>query len=94
MVNISGVPNTDELLFVDNDGTLHPWISAGANDGISLAFYAGNSTTLTPVDTDGDASGTGAVDYLDNDSDNDGTLDSVESGFILTGIYGINGLDS
>ena len=39
-------------------------------------------------------SGTGTTDHLDNDSDNDGTLDSVESGFTLTGIYGINGLDS
>ncbi|MGO4818041.1 T9SS type B sorting domain-containing protein [Flavobacterium sp. W22_SRS_FP1] len=82
----------------DNDGILDA-IEAQAivlarlnadtnNDGLDNAFEPG----LTPVDTDGD----GITDYLDLDSDNDGILDSVETGIDTDsdGIRNYRDLDS
>lgn len=45
------------------------------------------NVTLTAYDS------SGQPDYKDTDSDNDGILDSVESGLTLSGTYGSNGLD-
>ncbi len=56
---------------------------------LSLSFLF-SGIGLTPVDTDGD----GLVDYLDLDSDNDDKTDANESGLILIGNVGINGLDN
>lgn len=73
---------------VDSDG-----------DGIDNAFDSdsGGTLSVTPVNTDG----TDNPDYLDLDSDNDGTFDIVESGSGLShtngktnGAVGANGLDN
>jgi hypothetical protein len=53
--------------------------------GVDTAYPTG----LTPIDTDGDAE----ADYIDTDSDNDGTPDIDESGLdILDSLVGKNGL--
>ncbi|MFK5889509.1 MAG: T9SS type A sorting domain-containing protein [Flavobacteriaceae bacterium] len=54
--------------------------------GIDTAYGTG----LTPVDTDGDT----IKDYLDANSDNEGTNDTTEAGLTLTGTVGLNGLIS
>lgn len=58
--------------------------ASASNGGV----YSDQTVTLTAYDSNGNP------DHLDTDSDNDGVLDSVESGFTLSGIYGSNGLDS
>jgi len=57
---------------------------SGANGGV----YVNQTITLTAYEA------SGLPDYKDADSDNDSILDSVESGFTLSGIAGTNGLDS
>lgn len=85
---------------IDNDGIENQYDQDSDNDGIpdnveyqTTAGYIapgtattngildsyGNSLTV-PVDTDGDK----IPDFLDTDSDNDGTTDADESGFTLT----------
>ena len=56
-------------------------------DGVNTAYPGG----LTPVNTDGVLDG---ADYLDTDSDNDGTIDQTEANITLTGNVGSNGLDN
>ncbi|QTD38354.1 hypothetical protein JL193_03375 [Polaribacter batillariae] len=91
-----GIPNSFDL-DSDNDGipdnieaqsTVGYVIPNGVFDanGVDTAYTGG----LTPQDTDGD----GLKDYLENDSDNDGILDTAEAGLLLSGIYGTNGLDN
>jgi hypothetical protein len=48
-------------------------IDLNKRDGLSDAY---GTTGVTPIDTNTD----GIFDYLDLDSDNDGILDSVETG--------------
>jgi cysteine-rich repeat protein len=60
-------------------------------DGLDNAYDTDNGgTTITPVNTDG----VDNPDYIDLDSDNDGTNDADESGLTLTGTVGNNGLDN
>ena len=66
---------------VDSDGN-------GLDDAYESSPGAGEG--LTPVNTDG----ADEADYKDDDSDNDGVSDAAESGFSLSGVYGVNGLDS
>jgi len=54
--------------------------------GIDTAYPTG----LVPINTDG----TDTVDYLDIDSDNEGSNDTIEAGLTLNGSIGANGLDS
>ena len=70
------------------------------NDGLDDAYDAdcapcGGVTGVdlsTPVNTD---SGADAIpDYLDTDSDNDGTSDRIEANLSLSANYGANGLDA
>ena len=60
------------------------------NDGLDDAYEGAGDKGLTVVNTDG----TDKADYLDTDSDNDGISDANESGFVLIGDYGTNGLDA
>ena len=65
-----GIPDTIEV----QGNTTVVLLNADTNkDGLDNAFEPG----FTPVDTDGDIV---VPDYLDLDSDNDGILDSVETG--------------
>ncbi|MBX2826350.1 MAG: hypothetical protein KTR33_16565, partial [Gammaproteobacteria bacterium] len=99
-----GVPNQCDL-DSDNDGipdNVEAQTTAGyiapnpadttatyiANNGLNSAYVGTGG--LTPVNTDG----VDKADYLDDDSDNDGTTDAVESGFTLSGTVGNNGMDS
>ncbi|MEM8910529.1 MAG: LamG-like jellyroll fold domain-containing protein, partial [Planctomycetota bacterium] len=50
------------------------------NDGLDDAYEGSGDEGITPVDTDSDST----PDFLDTDSDNDGTLDSAESGLSAT----------
>ena len=68
-----------------------------ANEGLNSAYVSTGG--LMPVNTDG----TDTVDYLDTDSDNDGTFDIAESGLanndtdgdgMTDSAVGINGLDN
>ena len=97
-----GIPNYIDL-DADNDGipdNIEAQSTSGyiaptgsySLSGIDLAYGVG----LTPVNTDGDAE----PDYLDLDSDGDGTNDILESGLVtlandgsrVTGTVGNNGL--
>ena len=87
-----GIP--DNIEAQDTQDYIAPSGSYNVN-GIDLAYGTG----LTPQNTDG----TGEADYLDLDSDDDGTNDIVESGSGLTdgnndgrtdGTVGANGLDN
>ncbi|NVK53664.1 MAG: T9SS type A sorting domain-containing protein, partial [Flavobacteriaceae bacterium] len=85
-----GIP--DNIEAQDTQNYIAPSGSYNIN-GIDLAYGSG----LTPQNTDGN----GDADYLDLDSDDDGTLDIVESGSGLAhtggrtnGDVGTNGLDN
>ncbi len=56
------------------------------NNGINSAYGTG----LVPPNQDGDF----CEDFLDIDTDNDGTEDKEESGLLLTAVFGANGLDN
>ena len=82
-----GIPDTVEAFptagFVTNDGDVTNDDSDG--DGVLDVFDAtpGHGADFTtPEDTDAD----GTADFLDTDSDNDGLIDTVESGLSLTGV--------
>ncbi|WP_159950945.1 T9SS type A sorting domain-containing protein [Polaribacter septentrionalilitoris] len=100
-----GIPNHLDL-DADNDGIpdiiegqptatyITPTGVVGAN-GLDSAFENNDTpsaTSYTVVNTD---SGVDTIpDYLDLDSDNDGTSDEIEANSILTGEFGENGLDN
>jgi len=66
--------------FTDTNGN-------GVNDVYDVT---NGGTTITPVNTDG----VDTKDYLDTDSDNDGTNDTTEAQLSLSGTVGVNGLDN
>lgn len=84
-----GIPNYQDL---DSDGDgipdnvetqtsmgyTAPQNSDSDNDGLDNAY---ETTGISPVDTDGD----GTPDFMDTDSDNDGTSDTTEATLTLTG---------
>ena len=80
-----GIP--DNIEAQTTNGYIAPGTFTDANnDGVNDVYAGG----LTPINTDG----TDNPDYIDLDSDNDGSDDTLESGFTLTGIIGANGLDT
>ncbi len=80
-----GIP--DNIEAQSTNGYIAPGTFTDTNlDGVN-DIYAGG---ITPVNTDG----TGNPDYLDTDSDDDGTNDQTESGVTLSGNVGNNGLDN
>ena len=79
-----GIP--DNIEAQSTNGYISPAGSFSAN-GVNTAYGGG----LTPVNTDGALDG---ADYLDTDSDNDGTIDTTEAGITLGGSVGSNGLDN
>ena len=105
--DLDGVPNQLDL-DSDNDGipdnvegqTTKGYIApSGQGAGITDANNNGlddnyesaqGGTDIIPVNTDG----IDEDDFLDTDSDNDGALDSAESGLTLSGTGGLNGLDN
>jgi hypothetical protein len=58
----------------------------GNGDGVNDVYAGG----LTPVNTDG----TDDPDYLDTDSDNEGSNDTTEASLTLSGVISSNGLDT
>ena len=91
-----GIPNSKDL---DSDGDGIPDnIEAQSTtgyiapnrviqaNGVDTAYTGG----LTPINTDG----TDTPDYLDTNSDNEGSNDTLEAGLTLSGIVGSNGLDN
>ena len=68
-----GIPDNVEAQATDN--YIAPVGDAGANGGLDSAYGGG----LTPQDTDSDST----PDYLDTDSDNEGSNDTTEAGLIL-----------
>ncbi len=88
--NVEAQSTTGYIAF--NTDNLEAYTS---NNGVNSAYLGG----LTPVNTDA----SGEADYLDLDSDGDGTYDIVESGSNLNdvdndgktdGAIGVNGLDN
>ncbi len=79
-----GIP--DNIEAQSTNGYIAP-AGSYSTQGVNTAYGSG----LTPVNTDGAADG---ADYLDTDSDNDGTNDTTEAGITLTGSIGSNGLDN
>jgi len=59
-----------------------------ANNGVNSAYLGGISVTNTNSGSDS------VPDYLDTDSDGDGTLDRIEANLSLSGTVGVNGLDN
>jgi len=97
-----GIKNSFDL---DSDGdgipdnieaqTTNSYITPSGNDadgdGLDNAYDTDSGgTAITPVNTDG----TDNPDYLDLDSDNQGTNDTTEAGLTLSGTVGLNGLDN
>ncbi|TMM28525.1 hypothetical protein FDT66_13900, partial [Polaribacter aestuariivivens] len=63
------------------------------NNGLDDNYEtAQGGSDISPVNTDSPADT--IPDFLDTDSDNDGTSDRLEANLTLNGVYGINGLDS
>lgn len=79
-----GIP--DNIEAQSTNGYISPGLTYSTN-GVNTAYGGG----LTPVNTDGAMDG---ADYLDLDSDNDGTDDQIEANITLTGNVGSNGLDN
>ena len=81
-----GIP--DNIEAQTTNGYIAPAATFSEN-GVNTAYGSG----LTPVNTDGTADG---ADYLDTDSDNDGTLDTIEANITLSDpiVVGNNGLDN
>jgi hypothetical protein len=79
-----GIP--DNIEAQTTSGYIAPLGTYDTN-GVNSAYTGG----LTPVNTDGAGDG---ADYLDTDSDNDGTNDTTEANITLTGSVGNNGLDN
>ncbi|MEM6397340.1 MAG: DUF11 domain-containing protein [Bacteroidota bacterium] len=96
-LDLDGVPNRLDL-DSDNDGIpdnveaqptltyVAPNGDAASNGGVDSAY----PSSLAQVNTDGDV----CPDWVDEDSDNDGTPDRDESGLTFNGVPGMNGLDS
>jgi hypothetical protein len=61
------------------------------NNGLNSAYLNGGAGLTAP---NTDSSADSIPDYIDTDSDNDGALDRTEAGLSLSGVVGINGLDS
>ena len=79
-----GIP--DNIEAQSTSGYIAPNGDAASNSGLDSAYGSG----ITVVNTDG----TDSPDFLDLDSDNDGSDDTVEAGISLNGDVGANGLDS
>ncbi|QTE22450.1 T9SS type A sorting domain-containing protein [Polaribacter cellanae] len=92
-----GIP--DNIEAQSTLGYLAPSGSVGAN-GLYSIYENNDSAGATGL---GGAGGTGIIntdsandtipDYLDTDSDNDGTLDRIEANNSISGVFGKNGLD-
>uniref|UniRef100_UPI002604A3A6 lectin-like domain-containing protein n=1 Tax=Winogradskyella sp. TaxID=1883156 RepID=UPI002604A3A6 len=86
----SGAPNAG-FTDINMDGLDDRYDDSQAGVGSNASgTYTHTGLGLNPVNTDN----ADEVDFLDNDSDNDAILDSNETGFSLSGITGINGLDN
>ena len=81
-----GIP--DNIEAQTTNGYIAP-VGTFSINGVNTAYGSG----LTPVNTDGTADG---ADYLDTDSDNDGTSDTIEANITLSApsTVGNNGLDN
>jgi hypothetical protein len=90
-----GIPDNIEGQVTDSVGGLvyiSPTGIVGAN-GLDNAYESDDTlsaTSYTVVNTDG----TDNPDFLDTDSDNDGTIDRIEANLSLDGDVGANGLDA
>lgn len=88
-----GIPDNIEAQYTINYRSPNTAGNVGINglyDNYENADTFTTDSNIVLQDTDGD----NTYDFLDTDSDNDGKLDSAESGLTLTGNVGINGLDS
>lgn len=80
-----GIPDNVEAQLT-NSYTDPGVFTDGNGDGVNDVYAGG----LTPVNTDG----TDNEDYLDTDSDNEGSDDTTEASLTLAGAIGVNGLDT
>ncbi|MCF6213099.1 MAG: T9SS type A sorting domain-containing protein [Flavobacteriaceae bacterium] len=84
-----GIP--DNIEAQTTTGYIAPSFNDADNDGLDNAYdTSSGGVAITPINTDG----TDNPDYLDTDSDNQGTNDTTEAGLTLSGTVGINGLDN
>ena len=80
-----GIPDNIEAQLT-NSYTAPGTFTDANNDGVNDVYAGG----LTPINTDG----TDNPDYLDTNSDNEGSNDTIEAGLTLNGIIAANGLDT
>jgi len=80
-----GIPDNIEAQLT-NSYTAPGTFTDANNDGVNDVYAGG----LTPVNTDG----VDTPDYLDTNSDNEGSNDTIEAGLTLNGVIAANGLDT
>ncbi|MFK7834543.1 MAG: hypothetical protein AB8B52_14820, partial [Winogradskyella sp.] len=89
-ISPSGAPNFGfEDANIDGLDDRYDASQAGVGSN-AIGNYTHTGIGLSPVNTDG----ADDVDFLDADSDNDTLLDAIESGYTLSGVRGVNGLDN
>ncbi|AQS92812.1 hypothetical protein BXQ17_01470 [Polaribacter sp. BM10] len=92
-----GIPDNIEAqatnAYIAPSGAPNAGFTDANNNGLDDNYEtAQGGTDITPVNTDN--SNDTIPDYLDLDSDNDGTSDRAEANLSLHGNFGLNGLDS
>ncbi|GAB7257655.1 LamG-like jellyroll fold domain-containing protein [Polaribacter sp. OB-PA-B3] len=92
-----GIPDNIEAqatnTYIAPSGAPNAGFTDANNNGLDDNYEtAQGGTDINPINTD--SANDSIPDYIDLDSDNDGTSDRAEANLVLHGTFGLNGLDS